>query len=279
MGGLKKRLPHTHLTFLLGCLAIAGIPPLSGFFSKDEILAAAFLASPIYYILGLAGALMTAFYMFRLYTLTFLGEARFHEDAHHPVHESPWQMTVPLWILGILSVVGGWIGFPEWILPNAHRLEALLAPIFAGSTALATEHTHLTHSQEWMMTGGATVAIILAIVLAIRSSLRAKINSESATGLAGILENKWYVDEIYDNAIVKPLQSFADLLKNVIEKSGIDGLVNGVGKLVHYGSRQIRLVQSGQVGNYLLIMVLSMVVFFLVWFNDSTLMKFLHNIF
>ena len=279
MGGLKKRLPHTHLTFLLGCLAIAGIPPLSGFFSKDEILAAAFLASPIYYILGLAGALMTAFYMFRLYTLTFLGEARFHEDDHHRVHESPWQMTVPLWILGILSVVGGWIGFPEWILPNAHRLEALLAPIFAGSTALATEHTHLTHSQEWMMTGGATVAIILAIVLAIRSSLRAKIKSEAATGLAGILENKWYVDEIYDNAIVKPLQSFADLLKNVIEKSGIDGLVNGVGKLVHYGSRQIRLVQSGQVGNYLLIMVLSMVVFFLVWFNDSTLMKLLHNIF
>jgi NADH-quinone oxidoreductase subunit L len=115
--------------------------------------------------------------------------------------------------------------------------------------------------------------------LAIRSSLRAKINTEAATGLAGILENKWYVDEIYDNAIVKPLQSFADLLKNVIEKSGIDGLVNGVGKLVHYGSRQFRLVQSGQVGNYLLIMVLSMVVFFLVWFNDSTLMKLLHNIF
>ena len=279
MGGLNKRLPHTHLTFLLGCLAIAGIPPLSGFFSKDEILAAAFQASPIYYILGLLGALMTAFYMFRLYTLTFLGEARFHEDEHHPVHESPWQMTVPLWILGILSVVGGWIGFPEWILPNAHRLEALLAPIFARSTALAKEHAHLTHSQEWMMTGGATLAIVLAIVLAIRSSLRAKVNSEPATGLAGILENKWYVDEIYDNAIVKPLQSFADLLKNVIEKSGIDGLVNGVGKLVHYGSRQFRLVQSGQVGNYLLIMVLSMVVFFLIWFNDTALMKLLHNIF
>lgn len=279
MGGLSKRLPHTHITFLLGCLAIAGIPPLSGFFSKDEILAAAFQASPIYYIFGLAGALMTAFYMFRLYTLTFLGEARFHEDEHHRVHESPWQMTVPLWILGILSVVGGWIGFPEWILPHAHRLEALLAPIFAGSTALTTEHAHLTHSQEWTMTGGATLAIILAIVLAIRSSLRAKANSEAATGLAGILENKWYVDEIYDNAIVKPLQTFADLLKNVIEKSGIDGLVNGVGKLVHYGSRQIRLVQSGQVGNYLLIMVLSMVVFFLIWFNDTALMKLLHNIF
>jgi NADH-quinone oxidoreductase subunit L len=279
MGGLRKRLPHTHLTFLLGCLAIAGIPPLSGFFSKDEILAAAFLASPIYYILGLAGALMTAFYMFRLYTLTFLGEARFHEDAHHPVHESPWQMTVPLWILGILSVVGGWIGFPEWILPNAHRLEALLAPIFARSTALATEHAHLTHAQEMMMTVGATLAIGLVILLAIRSFLRKQISSSPSTGLAGILENKWYVDEIYDNAIVKPLQSFADLLKNVIEKSGIDGLVNGVGKLVHYGSRQFRLVQSGQVGNYLLIMVLSMVVFFLVWFNDSTLMKLLHNIF
>lgn len=279
MGGLKKRLPHTHLTFLLGCLAIAGIPPLSGFFSKDEILAAALQASPIYYVFGLAGALMTAFYMFRLYTLTFLGEARFQEDAHHPVHESPWQMTVPLWILGILSVVGGWIGFPEWILPDAHRLESLLAPIFADSTALATEHAHLTHAQEWMITGGATLAIVLVIFLAIRSSLRQQISSTPSTGLAGILENKWYVDEIYDNAIVKPLQSFADLLKNVIEKSGIDGLVNGVGKLVQYGSRQIRLVQSGQAGNYLLIMVLSMVVFFLVWFNDSTLMKLLHKIF
>lgn len=279
MGGLKKRLPHTHLTFLLGCLAIAGIPPLSGFFSKDEILAAALQASPIYYVLGLAGALMTAFYMFRLYALTFLGEARFQEDAHHPVHESPWQMTVPLWILGILSVAGGWIGFPEWILPDAHRLESLLAPIFAGSTALATEHAHLTHAQEWMITGGATLVILLVIFLAIRSSLRQQISSTPSTGLAGILENKWYVDEIYDNAIVKPLQSFADLLKNVIEKSGIDGLVNGVGKLVQYGSRQIRLVQSGQVGNYLLIMVLSMVVFFLVWFNDSTLMKLLHKIF
>ncbi|MBU3745010.1 MAG: NADH-quinone oxidoreductase subunit L, partial [Sediminibacterium sp.] len=279
MGGLKKSLPHTHLTFLLGCLAIAGIPPLSGFFSKDEILAAALQANPVFYVLGLLGALLTAFYMFRLYTLTFLGNSRFQEDAHHPVHESPWQMVLPLYALAILSVVGGWIGIPEWILPHAHRLEELLQPIFAGSAALAQEHAHLTHEQEWMLTGGATLLIMGSVFFAIRSASRHVPASEPASGLNGILENKWYIDELYDNAIVKPLQAFGNLLKNVIEKSGIDALVNGVGKLVQYGGRQLRLVQSGQVGNYILIMVLSMVVFLLIWFNDSTLMKFLHSFF
>lgn len=279
MGGLKKRLPHTHLTFLLGCLAIAGIPPFSGFFSKDEILSAALQANTIFYVLGLIGALLTAFYMFRLYTLTFLGNSRFQEDAHHPVHESPWQMLMPLYTLAILSVVGGWIGIPEWILPHAHRLDELLQPIFAGSAAIAQEHSHLTHAQEWMLTGGATVLIVIAVLFSIRSFSNKVPSSEPATGFNGLLENKWYIDELYDNAIVKPLQSFGNLLKNVIEKSGIDGLVNGVGKLVHYGSRQLRLVQSGQVGNYILIMVLSMVVFLLIWFNDSTLMRFLHSLF
>lgn len=279
MGGLKKRLPHTHLTFLLGCLAIAGIPPFSGFFSKDEILSAALQANTLFYVLGLIGALLTAFYMFRLYTLTFLGNARFQEDAHHPVHESPWQMLMPLYTLAVLSVAGGWIGIPEWILPHTHRLEELLQPIFAGSAAIAQEHTHLTHAQEWMLTGGATVLIAIAVLFAIRSFSNKVPSSEPATGFNGLLENKWYIDELYDNAMVKPLQSFGNLLKNVIEKSGIDGLVNGVGKLVHYGGRQLRLVQSGQVGNYILIMVLSMVVFLLIWFNDSTLMKFLHSFF
>ncbi|HVZ26285.1 MAG TPA: NADH-quinone oxidoreductase subunit L, partial [Sediminibacterium sp.] len=96
MGGLRKRMPITHLCFLLACLAIAGVPPFSGFFSKDEILTAAFQKNTWYYFLGVAGALMTAFYMFRLYTLTFLGEFRGHEDGHRPIHESPWPMTFPL---------------------------------------------------------------------------------------------------------------------------------------------------------------------------------------
>ena len=276
MGGLRKKLPVTHFTFLIGCLAIAGIPPLSGFFSKDEILAAAFLSHPAYYIFGLAGALMTAFYMFRLYTLTFLGEARYKDDAAHPVHESPWPMLLPLIVLAALSVAGGWIGFPTWMIADAHRLEHFLSPIFAQSHELAKEHAHLSVAQEWGMVVGATVAISLTILFAIRTAGKEKKGDEPATGL---LANKWYVDEIYDYVIVHPLRAFADLLKNVIEKNVIDGSINGLGKLVHYSSRQFRLIQSGQVGNYLLIMVLSMVVFFLIWFNDNTLMAWLHKIF
>ena len=107
MGGLKKYMPVTHITFLLACLAIAGIPPFSGFFSKDEILTAAFERNPLYYYIGVAGALMTAFYMFRLYTLTFLGQFRGSHEQEQHVHESPWQMTFPLIVLAILSVLGG----------------------------------------------------------------------------------------------------------------------------------------------------------------------------
>jgi NADH-quinone oxidoreductase subunit L len=276
MGGLRKHLPVTHLTFLIGCLAIAGIPPLSGFFSKDEILAAAFHANPIYYVLGLGGALMTAFYMFRLYTLTFLGEARYHSDPAHPVHESPAPMLLPLVVLAVLSVAGGWIGIPEWMLSGGHRLEHFLAPIFAASGALAHEHAHLTAAQEWGMVGGATVAIVVVILLAIRSAGREKTDDQQTSG---ILANKWYIDELYEFAIVQPIRSFADLLKNVLEKNVIDGCVNGIGRLIHYGSRQMRLIQSGQVGNYLLIMVLSMVVFFLIWFNDNKIMALIHKIF
>ncbi len=278
MGGLKKYMPITHITFLLACLAIAGIPPFSGFFSKDEILTAAFEKNPLYYYIGVAGALMTAFYMFRLYTLTFLGNFRgTHEQEHH-VHESPWQMTFPLIVLAILSVVGGLIGIPEVFASHAHSLEHFLEPVFAQSALLA-EHTKLPASQEYLMMGGSTVAIIIVIVLAINSYKKYQAKEEEAAGVSKILEHKWYVDELYDAVIVNPLNALAGFLKNVVEKSGIDGLVNGVGRLVSYGSRQLRLLQSGQVGNYILIMVLSMVVFFLIWFNDATIVQFFHKIF
>lgn len=279
MGGLKKHLPITHITFLLGCLAIAGIPPFSGFFSKDEILTAAFTHNPLYYFVGVGGALMTAFYMFRLYTLTFLGQFRgTHEQEHH-LHESPWQMTFPLITLAVLSVIGGWIGIPEVFAANAHSLEHFLAPIFAESAKLA-EHHHLEASQEYLMMGASTAAIVIVILFAVNSykKYQASATDESA-GMGKLLENKWYIDELYDAVVVNPLHVLAGFFKNIIEKSGIDGLVNGVGKLVGYGSRQLRLVQSGQVGNYILIMVLAMVVFFLVWFNDATIIRFFSKIF
>ena len=278
MGGLKKYMPITHITFLLACLAIAGIPPFSGFFSKDEILMAALAKNPIYYYLGLGGALMTAFYMFRLYTLTFLGGFRGTQEQEHHLHESPSAMTIPLIVLAILSVVGGWVGIPELFAKDAHSLEHFLAPIFAGSTAIAEKH-HLEASQEWMYLLGSTGLIVVVIFYAINSYKKYQTTSEESTGLGIVLENKWYVDELYDAVVVNPLNALAGFFKNIVEKFVIDGAVNGVGKLVGYGSRQLRLLQSGQVGNYLLFMVLAIVVFVLVWFNDITIMYYLNRLF
>jgi len=235
MGGLKSKLPITHLTFLLGCIAIAGVPPFSGFFSKDEILMAAYATNPIFYYVGIGGALLTAFYMFRLY------------------------------------------GIPELFAPNAHALEHFLAPVFAGSTALAHAH-HIEHSTEWILMGTATVLILIVIVYAV-TKFKKYTTTEPNTGIAKVLENKWYIDELYDTVIVNPLHWFAGFLKNTIEKYVIDGAVNGVGKLVGYGSRQFRLLQSGQVGSYILMMVMALVLFIIIWFNDNTIMRFIHKIF
>ena len=279
MGNLKKYMPVTHGTFLLACLAIAGIPPFSGFFSKDEILAAAFAKNPLYYYVGVGAALMTAFYMFRLYTLTFLGKFRGTADQEHHLHESPAAMTIPLIVLAVLSVVGGFIGIPEVFAANSHWLEQFLAPVFAASTQLSETH-HLSHSQEYIMMGSATLLILGVIVYTVNSYK--KYTGEGVQAEAGIgklLSNKWYIDELYDTVVVNPLNAFAGFCKNVIEKSGIDGAVNGVGKLVAYSSRQLRLVQSGQVASYLLIMILSVVVLFLIWFNDITIIRFFNKIF
>ena len=278
MGGLKKYMPVTHITFLLACLAITGIPPFSGFFSKDEILTAAFAKNPIYYFVGVGGALMTAFYMFRVYTLTFLGNFRGTQEQEHPIHESPSAMTIPLIILAFLSVVGGLAGIPEVFANNAHSLEHFLAPIFAESAKLAGHH-HLEASQEYLMMGGSTVAIILIILFTMNRYKKYQATGEETTGLSKLIEHKWYVDELYDSLIVNPLNALAGFFKNIVEKRGIDGLVNGVGKLVGYSSRQLRLLQSGQVGNYILIMVLAMVLFFVVWFNDLAIMRFFSKIF
>ncbi len=264
MGGLKKYMPVTHITFLLACLAIAGIPPFSGFFSKDEILTAALLKSPVYYVFGVIGALMTAFYMFRLYALTFQGKFRgTHEQEHH-LHESPKAMTIPLIVLAILSVAGGLIGIPEVLMKDAHRLQSFLAPVFAESQPGGETVSHLSHSTELILMFGVVAIILIVIVLAWRKFSNYTKTTETSTGFSSILENKWYVDEVYDAIISKPLRSFSKFLNNVVERLAIDGLVNGVGKAVQYGSRQLRLIQSGQVGSYILIMVVATVLFFII---------------
>jgi NADH-quinone oxidoreductase subunit L len=263
MGGLKKYMNVTHITFLLGCLAIAGMPPFSGFFSKDEILAAAYNNSPLLWGVGVAGAVMTAFYMFRLYAMTFLGKFRGTTEQEHHLHESPKAITIPLIILAILSVIGGWIGIPEIFMHGGHRLEEFLAPVFAQSNALTEKH-HLSHTTEYMLMGISVGAALIALVYAWNRFSKYQKSDKEETGLGKVLENKWYVDELYDSIIVKPVLSVAKYFSNVFEKKGIDGFVNGVGKAVNYSSRQIRLLQSGQVGTYVLMMVIGILVFFII---------------
>ncbi|MBL7702754.1 MAG: NADH-quinone oxidoreductase subunit L [Ferruginibacter sp.] len=263
MGGLKKYMSITHITFLLACLAIAGMPPFSGFFSKDEILAAAFAKNPVLWGVGVAGAVMTAFYMFRLYAMAFLGQFRgTHEQQHH-LQESPKAITIPLIILAILSVVGGFIGIPEVFMHGGHKLEAFLTPVFAQSNALTEAH-HLSHSTEYMLMGISVAAALAALVFAWSKFSKYQKTEKEEAGLGKVLANKWYVDELYDTIIVKPVLSIAKYFSNIFERKGVDGFVNGIGKAVNYGSRQIRLLQSGQVGAYVLMMVLGILLFFII---------------
>ncbi len=271
MGGLKSKLPITHITFLIGCIAIAGVPPFSGFFSKDEILAAAYAKNPIYWFLGVVGAAMTAFYMFRLYATTFLGQFRGTDAQASHLHESPISMTIPLIILAVLSAVGGAMGVPE-ILGGHHWLSHHLSSIIGAEHAL-----HLSHTTEWILMGTSVAIALLALLIAIGKYSK-QADGEPQTALGKFLYNKWLVDELYEKAIVQPLNRFAGFLKEVVEKNVIDGVVNGTGKLVQYGARQTRLMQSGQVGYYILFMVLSIVLLFLIWFNDLAITRFLHNL-
>jgi NADH-quinone oxidoreductase subunit L len=254
MGGLGKKMRITQITFLLGCLAIAGIPGFSGFFSKDEILAAAYAKNPIYYYGGLAGAMMTAFYMFRLYFYTFTGTFRGTHDQEHHLHESPAAMTIPLIILAILSVIGGYVGMPE-VFSEHNLLNEYLAPVVTNFG----EH-HLSHGTEWMLMGLSVGLVVLMIMLAYAKTKKPAFKED--TGFAKVLGNKWYVDEIYNAAIVKPLKGLSVALDKYAERSGIDGVVNGIGRLVNWGSSRMRLLQNGQVGTYIFAMVVGVVILF-----------------
>lgn len=257
MGGLSKKIGVTFWTFAIGCIAISGIPPFSGFFSKDAILLSAFTHNKIVYGIALFAALLTAFYMFRLLFITFSGKFRGTEEQEHRLHESPAAMTIPLIILAVLSIVGGYVGIPE-ALGGTEKLNNFLGPVIKQQG-----HT-VSHSTEYMLMALSTGLVLITIIFAWFKFKNYK--ETDAKGLGKVLENKWYVDELYDKIIVYPLSRFAGFCKNVIEKSVIDGLVNGVGKAVNYGSRQIRLLQSGQVGSYILLMVLSMLLIFVLQF-------------
>jgi NADH-quinone oxidoreductase subunit L len=264
MGGLAKHLKITHITFLIGCIAISGIPPFSGFFSKDEILAFAYAKDPMYYYLGVIGAGMTAFYMFRLYATTFRGTFRGTEEQKNHLHESPAAMTIPLVVLAILAAVGGLIGIPESLMPDAHKLEHFLEPIFAKSNEIKMAALPEHHTEINLMVISVGLALALIIFAWVKYSKKPELNEPA--GFGKVLADKWYIDELYNFGVVKPLQWLAKFMNSFFEKKVIDGIVNGVGRLVNYTSRQVRLLQSGLVGNYVLLMVLSMLALFVVKF-------------
>ncbi len=256
MGGLHKHMKITSITFFIGCLAISGIPGFSGFFSKDEILSGVFSHNVVLYSLALFAALLTAFYMFRLYIVTFTGSFRGTHDQEHHLHESPKAMTIPLIILAVLSIVGGYVGVPE-ALGGHHELALYLTPVVKSA-----EH-HLTHGTEYTLMVVSTFLVLISILFSWLKFRNYKIEAD-AKGFGKILQNKWYVDDIYQLLIVRPLQNVAGFLNKIVESKIIDGAVNGLGKLINYGSRQMRWLQSGQVGAYVLLMVIGMLILFFI---------------
>ncbi|TKB95783.1 NADH-quinone oxidoreductase subunit L [Pedobacter cryophilus] len=261
MGGLKSKLPITFFTMLMGTLAISGLPPFAGFFSKDEILAHVYEHNKLLWIIGLLGALLTAFYMFRMMFLTFWGSFRGTEEQKHHLHESPISMTLPLIILAVLSVVGGFIGVPE-VLGGGHWLSHYLAPVFESSTSKMGELA-LDHTTEYMLmgisVGGVVLAILYAYIKYIKNNHVPVLDSEPRSALAKISYSKFYFDEFYNAIIQKPLDALSGFFYKVIDKSGIDALVNGLGKGSIEASKTLRLLQTGNVGFYIFAMVIGVI--------------------
>ncbi|MES2428471.1 MAG: NADH-quinone oxidoreductase subunit L [Bacteroidota bacterium] len=261
MGGLSGKIKITFITMLVGTIAIAGIPPFSGFFSKDEILAAAFAHNTTFYVIGVITAMLTSFYMFRMMYLTFWGKFRgTHEQEHH-LHESPANMTIPLIVLAILSAIAGMIGVPH-VMGGHDELGTFLAPVFEASNKLLGEH-ELSGSTEWTLmglsVGGALIAMVYAYIKYVKKANIPVEDTEERPILTSLSYHKFYIDEIYDTLIRKPLDTLSGFFYNVVDKLGIDGLVNGAGKTAIESSKGLRLLQTGNVGFYIFMMVVGVI--------------------
>ena len=265
MGGLKKHLPITYYTFLIGTVAIAGIPPFAGFFSKDEILAHAFGYNKFFWFLGVLGSLLTAFYMFRLFYLTFYGKFRGTEEQHHHLHESPKSMTIPLVVLAILSVVAGFIGIPE-VLGGNHILHSFLEPVFVNSNYRMFSH-HLSHSTELTLMGVTIGAVALTIYLAwinfVKKNTVPRADSTIINPVQKTIYNKYYVDELYAALFMKPINWLSEKMHRYIEVNIIDRIVNYIGESVKTSSSYIRLIQTGRIGFYVFAMVIGLILILL----------------
>jgi NADH-quinone oxidoreductase subunit L len=263
MGALAPRLPWTHATMLVATLAIAGIPPFAGFFSKDEILSSAFGSGHFaIWLVGLIGAVITAFYMFRLYILAFRGESRLDHEAEHHLHESPPSMVVPLVILAALSVVGGLVGPP--MQHGGHAFERWLRPVFESPGAAPAAGAHpLAAGTEWLLIVVSVAAATAGIALAFRAYLPgaplATRLQQRWRGLHALLLHKYWVDELYDAVVVAPVYRLSQRLWSFWDERVVDGTVNGVGYTFEGLSAVLRLFQTGFVGTYALFFVIGVV--------------------
>ena len=257
MGGLRKKLPLTFLTMMVGTIAIAGIPPFSGFFSKDEILAHVYEHNKVFWVIAVIGAMFTSFYIFRMMYLTFNGSFRGTTDQEHHLHESPASMTIPLIVLAVLSALGGLIGIPA-VLGGGHWLENFLAPVFEVSKSKTNALT-LDHTTEYVLMALSVTAAFLSMLYAyVRYVKQGHIPANDSTDrglLARLSYNKFYIDQVYHSFITRPLDTLSGVFYKTVDKAGIDGIVNGIGKGAVEASKSFRLLQTGMVGFYIFMMV------------------------
>ena len=257
MGGLSKKIRWTYLTMLTATLAIAGFPPFAGFFSKDSILLSAFQngghsAGYALYGFGLATALLTSFYMFRLIFLTFHGKQRYDEHKVH-VHESPRTMLVPLMILAVLSIIGGWLAAPALLGTGPDYFTKFLQPVFGGSEAAGPEGE--VRALELTLAGIAVITALIGVTVAfwlyLKGPGKADILAKSMRGVYTALLNKYYVDEFYAAMIVKPLLWIStNVLWKAADVAGIDGAVNGIAAGTTAIGDGVRHTQSGNTRSY-----------------------------
>ena len=264
MGALRKKIPATYWTMLIATLAIAGIPGFAGFFSKDEILEAAHTgphANFVLWLLGVVGAAITSFYMFRLVFLTFFGAPRYDEHHVH-VHESPKNMTIPLMVLAFCSIFGGWFAAPH-LIGGVDYFQKFLEPVFSTYAPPAAEPAHVIAEQvaspgmEFVkaITGIPVIVAVLGLLLAwwlyIKNPETPKRLAQSLRGLYLLVFNKYYVDEIYGALIVRPLIWIStNVLWHGVDEGIIDGLVNGSARAARASGGRLRQLQSGNTRSY-----------------------------
>ncbi len=268
MGGLSKYTKITYITFLIGSLAISGIFPFAGFFSKDEILAHTFEHNKLVWIILSASAMLTAFYMFRLVFLTFNGSFRGTEETKKHIHESPLLMTIPLVLLAILSIAGGFMGLPEG-LGFTNKFANYLAYVTApGNEILSGSSHHMSHTTEIVLMVVAFSLAILSIFYARKKYISDKqlphAEGEILPSTQKIVYNKFYVDEIYEKVFVKPFMVLSDLFLVLIDKLVIDLIVNATALITGASGKVLRLIQTGNTGFYLFAMILGTILLFII---------------